>query len=138
MRRRSWYMLAYDISDDRRLRQVHYFMRKRGLAMQKSVFFIHVNASELGQMLQRLRDMINSGQDDIRVYPIRHPAQIWLSGQQLLHGGNLLKPSADVAADADAEAPAEAPGWLSGLRNAWKKIISLPGGENKGTDTGGD
>lgn len=92
MNRRSWYLLAYDIADERRLKQVHAYLKKRGLAAQKSVFFVHFSTPELDGVLGSLRRIIHANKDDVRVYPIGHPAQVWLSGVQPVQGGALLDP----------------------------------------------
>jgi CRISPR-associated protein Cas2 len=92
MNRRSWYLLAYDIADPRRLKRVHAYLKKRGLAAQKSVFFVHFSPPELDGILSSLRRIIHVNQDDVRVYPIDHPAQVWLSGAQPVQAEALLDP----------------------------------------------
>jgi CRISPR-associated endonuclease Cas2 len=92
MNRRHWYLLAYDIADERRLKRVHKYLKKRGLAAQKSVFFIHFSQPELDRVLAGLRGIIHVQKDDVRVYPIEHPAQVWLSGAQPVQAEALLDP----------------------------------------------
>lgn len=82
----GWYLLAYDIADPRRLQRVHYRLKKRGLAVQQSVFFVHATEGELTTLLDDLATVIKPREDDIRAYPIAHPGEVWLSGQRPLSG----------------------------------------------------
>lgn len=90
---RSWYLLAYDIRDPKRLQRVHYYLRKRALAAQQSVFFIHATDAELQQTLDGVAKRIHKHLDDVRAYPISHPAEVWLTGQSAV-AGPLLQPPA--------------------------------------------
>lgn len=118
MRQRDWYLLAYDIRDPRRLRQAHYFLRKRGLAMQQSVFFLHVTEAELIEVLDRLAQLIERREDDVRAYPIPHPAEVWLTGQAAT-AGPLLRLPERPARPAATAAPRQS---LRGLmRRLWSK-----------------
>lgn len=93
MRQRFWYLLAYDIREPGRLRRVHYYLRSRGLAAQESVFFLHASEAELTGLLDELAGLIQRREDDIRAYPIQHPAEVWLTGQ-MVTAGPLLTPGA--------------------------------------------
>ncbi|MBE2294544.1 MAG: CRISPR-associated endonuclease Cas2 [Phycisphaerales bacterium] len=92
----SWYLLAYDIRDPKRLRQVHHYLRKRGLAAQQSVFFLHVTDTELRQTLEGVTQRIHRHLDDVRAYPISHPAEVWLAGQSAVVGPLLQPPQASI------------------------------------------
>jgi len=35
-----WYLVAYDIADNKRLARLHRLMKKEGLAAQRSIFFV--------------------------------------------------------------------------------------------------
>jgi len=89
---KHWYLIAYDIREPRRLRRVHYYLRKQALALQKSVFAIETDAPHLEEVLAQVRDLADSRDDDIRLYAIPGPAALWTAGQQEhrlagLHGG---------------------------------------------------
>jgi len=93
---RTWYLLAYDIRDPKRLKRVHYYLRKRALAAQQSVFFLHATATELNQTLDEVAKRIHRHQDDVRAYPISHPAEVWLSGPSAVTGPLLQSPTASI------------------------------------------
>ncbi len=93
---RNWYLLAYDIRDPKRLRRVHYYLRKQGLAAQQSVFFLHVTDAELKQTLEGVAKRIHRHRDDVRAYPISHPAEVWLTGQSAVAGPLLQPPQASI------------------------------------------
>lgn len=93
---RNWYLLAYDIRDPRRLQRVHYYLRKRALAAQQSVFFVHATETELKEMLDGVAQRIHRHSDDVRAYPISHPAEVWLAGQSPVAGPLLQAPETGI------------------------------------------
>lgn len=89
---KHWYLIAYDIREPKRLRRVHYCLRKQALALQKSVFAIETDPIHLEEVLARVREIADAHEDDIRLYSIPGPAALWTAGQQEhkltgLHGG---------------------------------------------------
>ncbi len=79
---KQWHLLAYDVRDEKRLRKVHYYLRKRAVPLQKSVFLLHCTAADLAQTLQGIRERAHLREDDIRLYPVHSPASLWSAGQQ--------------------------------------------------------
>ena len=80
MIRAGWYMLCYDISDPGRLGRVHRIMKKNGIAVQKSVFFVQKTESDMKYFLGQLKKVINTNKDDIRAYPVETPEKVWTTG----------------------------------------------------------
>ena len=80
MMRKGWYMIAYDISDQKRLSSIHRIMKKNGIAAQKSLFFVQKTEKEIKNLLNILEKEINKKKDDIRVYPVKSPDKIWTTG----------------------------------------------------------
>jgi len=64
------YIIAYDISDKKRLRKVHQVVSEYAVSVQRSVFSAPFTAAVLKELVQRLKKIINSKQDDIRIYPL--------------------------------------------------------------------
>jgi CRISPR-associated protein Cas2 len=120
MRHRHWYLLAYDISEPRRLQRVHYYLRKRGLAAQESVFFLHASEAELQDILDAVAELMELREDDLRAYPIQHPAEVWLTGQAVV-AGPLLQPPVSSQARPPAESRASG---LRGLVGRWWRAKS--------------
>ncbi|HNB19460.1 MAG TPA: CRISPR-associated endonuclease Cas2 [Agitococcus sp.] len=80
-------LLCYDIRDPKRLQRVHNCVKKVGLAMQYSVFYLEMSNADLTQLLNRLLTIIDSSRDDIRVYAISRFEDITLMGASLLADG---------------------------------------------------
>ncbi len=79
---KKWYMLAYDVREPKRLRKMHYFMKKHGVAMQKSVFILKIDKSGLYKLVSGVKELVNNQEDDVRIYPVISPSSIWTAGQQ--------------------------------------------------------
>jgi CRISPR-associated protein Cas2 len=95
------FLLAYDIADPERLRDVHRTVRRWGLPLQYSVFLIPTSSTELSDLLQELAALIHKRRDDIRVYPLPDRLDIAHYGRQMLPDGVKLvgdKPIADAVA----------------------------------------
>jgi len=64
---RRRYLVAYDIREDSRLRQIHKAMKGFGYALQYSVFVCDLDAMEKGNMMVALADVINQKVDSIAI-----------------------------------------------------------------------
>ena len=80
MERLSWYLVVYDIADPRRLAKVHRLIKKKGIAAQRSVFFVQRTQAGVGELLDEMAALIKASEDDLRAYPIEHPAKVWSFG----------------------------------------------------------
>ena len=60
---RNVFLICYDICEPKRLRRVHRILKGVGDAMQYSVFRCELTAEERQQLIGRLWDVINPGQD---------------------------------------------------------------------------
>lgn len=80
---KNWYLLAYDIREAKRLRKVHYFLKKQGTALQNSVFLLHVDRKTLDGILAGVKERTKGQIDDVRLYPISGPNIIWAAGKQV-------------------------------------------------------
>lgn len=88
-RAESW-LLAYDITCPRRLKRVHYRLKKRALFVQESVAILRMDEDALDALLGLLEDHLDSRHDDLRVYRVDWPDGAWLTGPDAR--GNLLLP----------------------------------------------
>lgn len=79
---KRWYLLCYDICKPSRLKKVHRIVKKKGIALQYSVFAVAVTHNELRRLMQALDKVIDSTSDDIRFYPISHPSRLWVFGDK--------------------------------------------------------
>lgn len=90
MRKPGWYLIAYDISEPRRLRRLHRYLRTQGIAMQQSVFLVRRDTREIAPLMDELDQYIDAKHDDLRAYPVTAPGEIWLHGQRAVEGPVLL------------------------------------------------
>ncbi len=80
MKRKGWYLVAYDIANPRRLSKIHRALKNEGLAVQKSLFLVQGTESRINQLLDRIASIMALREDDLRAYPIMHPSKIWTNG----------------------------------------------------------
>lgn len=80
--KQQWYVIAYDIRNPKRLQRVHYFLSKRALALQNSVFMAKKDARALDQLMRGVNQRATAA-DDVRLYPIPHPGSLWAAGKQV-------------------------------------------------------
>ncbi len=97
--RKRWYLIAYDIRNTRRLRRVHYYLKKEAVALQKSVFLLHADRKRRDTVTAELKSRVHDREDDVRIYPVFHPGTLWLAGLQRsslsgLYGGAARRSSA--------------------------------------------
>ena len=79
-KRKSWYLLAYDIADPRRLQRTHRYLKTQGTPAQKSVFLVYGNNREIQDIINGVAGIMDPSEDDLRLYPIHHPRALWLRG----------------------------------------------------------
>jgi len=87
----GWYLVAYDITEPKRLRRVHRYLRQHGLSVQESLFFLCRTEAGLVDLLDDLAALMHLLRDDLRAYPVEHPSRVWLSGSTPVEGP-LLRP----------------------------------------------
>ena len=76
--KKQWFLLVYDIRDDKRLRRLHRLIKKEGIALQRSVFLIHANQSQLKKIMAVVKKQTATLVDDVRLYPLRNPNILWM------------------------------------------------------------
>ena len=65
---REFYLISYDIGDEKRLQKVRKFLKDYGKAVQKSVFECWLTSEELERITAWLKDFIRSSEDRVRIY----------------------------------------------------------------------
>ncbi len=89
MKRKGWYLLAYDITEPRRLRRVYRLLRKRALPVQQSVFLFKGTEGALRRLLDRLAREMDLRTDDLRAWPVDRMGAAWMYGGD---EGSLIAP----------------------------------------------
>ena len=67
--------MTYDIVEPRRLARVFKLLKKNGVPVQYSVFFVPASAMQMGNLVIQLAKLIDAKTDDIRAY--RLPENAW-------------------------------------------------------------
>jgi len=65
---RSFYVVVYDVVDDRRRQKVAKYLESIGERVQKSVFEMYLTPPELEKLLKRARKFLDEREDALRVY----------------------------------------------------------------------
>lgn len=75
------YLICYDIRDEKRLTKVHKYLKGYCLKLQYSVFYGFLSWQELCEVKEKLTELINEREDDIRIYPLPSEPKIIIMGQ---------------------------------------------------------
>lgn len=66
------FIISYDISDDKRLRKIAKILEKQAIRIQFSIFYYpKATKQELHNLLEKILQIYDPKQDDIRVYNIK-------------------------------------------------------------------
>jgi len=63
-------VVAYDISDPKRLSKIARIMKDYGVRVQYSVFELYADKEILDEMMDRALDIMDEGKDSVRIYPL--------------------------------------------------------------------
>jgi len=63
-------VVAYDISDPKRLSKIARIMKDYGVRVQYSVFELYADNETLDEMMDRALDIMDEGKDSVRIYPL--------------------------------------------------------------------
>jgi CRISPR-associated protein Cas2 len=75
------YLVCYDIADNGRLARVYRFMKDHGAHLQLSVFLCSLTWPELTALKGSLSELIDDGEDDVRIYPLPSSEAIVVLGR---------------------------------------------------------
>jgi len=95
----KYYIIAYDISDKKRLRKVHRLIKEYAMSLQYSVFIAPFSSCLMAEMIIRLKDVIKLSQDDIRIYPLSDSYKPEIYGNRKLPNGIFLNNIMDHKSD---------------------------------------
>lgn len=84
------YLIAYDISDPRRLQRVHTFLKQCAIPIQYSVFITRVSEARLARIKTGIVDRICEDEDDVRIYHVPDRTEVRLLGRLPLPEGMQL------------------------------------------------
>ena len=82
-----FYLVAYDITDNKRRKKIADILEGYGPRVQYSVFECVLNPKQYKQLQTRLKKVFRSEEDNLRFYPISDhtlkQVEIWGEGSQL-------------------------------------------------------
>jgi len=84
----SFYLISYDISNDKRRNRVAKILVNVGTRVQYSVFEIIVNKLRLEKTLFKLKKVVNLDEDSIRLY---HFCPTCMTGIEIIGQGKVTK-----------------------------------------------
>lgn len=65
------FLICYDISDSKRLSKVAKSLEKESIRIQKSIFYYMGGTKEdIQNIVKKLESLINSAEDDVRIYKL--------------------------------------------------------------------
>lgn len=85
----SW-LVAYDISHPRRLSRVHRLLKETGVPVQYSLFTVRDTARGILRLKTELAGLIDTRQDDVRIYRLPQTPSFVAIGRPLLPENLLL------------------------------------------------
>ena len=89
MENRGFYVVVYDISDDRRRTRLHNRLLRYGSPVQYSVFECLLSDKELHRMLRMIERTIRKREDHVRVYSLCEAClkktRVYGEGEEVLH-----------------------------------------------------
>jgi len=65
-----FYLICYDITDDRRRTKVSKLLEAFGMRVQKSVFEAVLNQNQYDKLHKKLSNLLDEKQDQLRFYPL--------------------------------------------------------------------
>lgn len=81
------YVIAYDVSDPKRLRRLNRCLKRFATPIQLSVFLLHGTDAELDRALDAARAEIDARKDDLRVYMLPSWGRRFALGRKVLGEG---------------------------------------------------
>ena len=85
----AW-LLACDIADPVRLSRVSRFARTIGIPLQYSIVLLPLSRHRVEQIAERLSEMIDENEDDVRIYHLAPGTRIWHSGHPWMPDGIMV------------------------------------------------
>ncbi len=94
MARRDFYVVAYDIPDDRRRAKLARLLERYGERVQYSVFEMYLTGEEWVRLWRQVRRLLVEDEDQVRVYRLcngcRKGVEVWGTGEPTRPPGPVL------------------------------------------------
>lgn len=81
------YLIGYDISDEKRLQKIYKKMTEFATPIQYSIFLFEGSQEHLQKGLDKVLNILNKKEDDLRIYPLPSKGNQWQLGKLILPEG---------------------------------------------------
>lgn len=75
------YLVCYDVTDNKRLGRIHRFLLEHGIPLQYSVFLLQTTPSDMQNIIEEIKQIIDERHDDVRIYPLPHRPRLFQFGE---------------------------------------------------------
>lgn len=103
------WIVTYDIAQPRRGMRVHKLMKRHGIPLQYSVFFVSATGAAMHALMRELRHIVHAKKDDVRAYRLPAELECHRLGSAPLPQGVLLGASPIASAPDAIEGSGDAP-----------------------------
>jgi CRISPR-associated protein Cas2 len=90
------WIVCYDMTDRRRLARIFKLLKGHGIPLQYSVFLVHASALEMEDLEEKICNLINRQEDDVRTYRIPQFNQKVVLGHSMVPQGLLIDCGVDT------------------------------------------
>ncbi|SDU13256.1 CRISPR/Cas system-associated endoribonuclease Cas2 [Pseudomonas pohangensis] len=87
MNNSAWYVISYDIHNVRRLTRTYRLLRQQAHPLLESLFVFQGSPQQLQQLRQQLAERLNTHEDDLLIYRLRHDRPVHRWGTACLPSG---------------------------------------------------
>ncbi len=72
------FVIAYDISDEKRLKKISKYLEKEAIRMQLSLYYIRCDKITLQKIVDKLSDLMDED-DDVRIFKVNLKKTLFLN-----------------------------------------------------------
>lgn len=73
----GWYIISYDIRDNKRLRYIHKTTISKTSYLQRSVYLYYGTGYRLTELIRDISELMEHREDDVRIYSLTGPNNLW-------------------------------------------------------------
>lgn len=81
---RALYLIAYDITDEKRLNRVRHVLKGYSTGGQKSVYECFLTDDELASIVEELNLLIDEQSDRVHIFQVERRAKLYVLGTAIL------------------------------------------------------
>lgn len=90
------WIVCYDMAYPRQLAHIFKLLKAHGIALQRSVFLVHMSSVDMAQLQAQIISLINLREDDVRAYRLPKSSYKVVFRRSLIPQGMLLGAGTDA------------------------------------------